>query len=300
MHSFRLINPTSKEEALNVLVNCDRTCKLFAGGTDLLPRFREGLCEVPEILINLKSISEFKEISISNSLISVGSMATHSEIADSPVIVESAPVLSEACDKIASWQIRNMGTIGGNLANASPAADSAPALLVLDAMVSLLGAGSVREELKLEDFFIGPGDTVLKNNRIIESLKFFTINHNEGTSFVKLGKRKAMTLSTVSAAAYVKMNANKTVIEKARLAMGAVAPFPRRIKSAEEVLAGFNPALDDWTFLHEAVRSGIKPITDMRSTKEYRLRVAAYIAERAVKIAVERAVANDVKVEGGC
>jgi xanthine dehydrogenase FAD-binding subunit len=295
--NFKLINPSSKQEALIALAKCGSEGKLLAGGTDLMPRFREDNKTLPEFIINLKSISDFKEISIDNSKITVGALATHSEVIDSPVIIENALVLAEACDKIASWQIRNMATLGGNLANASPAADSAPALLVLDATISLLGPERKRE-LKLEEFFKGPGKTALANDEIIEHVSFIALNDNEGAAFIKLGKRKAMTLSIVSAAAYVKISADRSVIKEAKLAMGAVAPIPLRVKSAEAVLKGFDPVWDDWSVLHEAVKNDIKPINDMRSSGEYRLRVAAFIAERAVKTAIARAVKNEVGIGG--
>lgn len=288
MKSFRLINPGSINELFDKLSEHGGAGRVVAGGTDLLPAFKKEKTAVPEFVINLKSISELAVINEVESRVNVGSLATHAEIVESPLIQGKAFVLAEACDKIASWQIRNLATIGGNIANASPAADSAPALLVLDAVIHLCGKAG-RRQLKLEDFFSGPCQTVINSGEIIEKFSFRPIGNFEGAAFVKLGKRKAVTLSIVSAAAYVKMNQDCSLIKETTVALGSVAPTPLRVKDAEALLKDADPLHVDWTKFMDAVRKDIKPIGDVRSTAEYRLEVSGIIAQRAVKLAVERA-----------
>lgn len=288
MNSFKLINPGSKEELLKELAQKGSAGKAVAGGTDLLPAYRKEKIPVPEYMINLKSITELAVIEKAGSMINVGALATHAEVYESPVIRESGFALGESCDKVASTQIRNLATIGGNIANASPAADSVPAMLVFGAHIHLCSAKGQRE-LKLEEFFIGPGQTVLAEGEIIEKISFPAHGAGEGSAFVKLGKRKAVTLSIVSAAAYVKLSSNLTLIEEARVAMGSVAPTPLRLKSAEALLKGVNPKAIDWQAFNEAVQNEVRPISDVRSSAEYRLEVSGVIAGRALKNAIERA-----------
>ncbi|MBW6463784.1 MAG: xanthine dehydrogenase family protein subunit M [Firmicutes bacterium] len=288
MNSFRLINPGSIDELYNQLSERGSAGRIVAGGTDLLPAFKKEKTAVPEFVINLKSISELADINEEETKINVGALATHAEIVESFLIQGKAFVLAEACDKIASWQIRNLATVGGNIANASPAADSVPALLVLDAHLHL-GSKNGHRDIKLEKYFTGPGQTVLADGELIEKVSFSALAKDEGAAFVKLGKRKAVTLSIVSAAAYVKLSPDHLVIEDVRLAMGSVAPTPLRIKSAEALLKGSKANQFDRQKLHETVRKDIKPIKDVRSTAEYRLEVSAVLIERAVKLAVERA-----------
>lgn len=288
MKNFKLVNPANLQELFQHCAEKGSSGRLIAGGTDLIPAFKKEKCEVPEYMISLKAVPELAQIKKEQNQVSVGSMVTHGEITESPVISENAFVLSEACDKVASWQIRNLATIGGNLANASPAADSAPALLVLDADIHLAGANGSRT-LKLSEFFTGPGCTVLAEGEIIEKISFAPLGSNEGAAFVKLGKRKAVTLSIVSAAAYVKMNSAHTAVEEIRIAMGSVAPTPVRLFEAEKLFKGQQPEAVSRESLHQAVRSDIKPIKDARSTAEYRLEVSGVIVARAVKEAVLRA-----------
>lgn len=288
MNSFKLINPGSKEELLKELAQKGSAGKAVAGGTDLLPACRKEKLPVPEYMINLKSITELAVIEKAGNMVNVGALATHAEVYESPVIRENGFALSEACDKIASTQIRNLATIGGNIANASPAADSVPALLVFGANIHLCSAKGQRE-LKLEEFFTGPGQTVLAEGEIIDKISFPALGPQEGSAFVKLGKRKAVTLSIVSAAAYVKLSSDLSLIEEAKIAMGSVAPTPLRLKSAEALLKGVNLQAFDWQAFNEAVQDEVSPIGDVRSSAEYRLEVSGVIAGRALKKAIERA-----------
>lgn len=295
MKSFKLINPDSKEELLKELAQKGKTCKAVAGGTDLLPAFRKEKIAVPEYLINLKAISELAVIELSGARVNVGALVTHNEVYESELIRAEAYALAEACDKVASNQIRNLATIGGNIANASPAADSVPAMLALGAQIHLCSEKGQRE-LKLEDFFTGPGQTVLNDGEIVEKISFPVSKTPDGSAFVKLGKRKAVTLSIVSAAAYVKLSPDSRIIETARVAMGSVAPTPTNLKSAAALLKDKAVEAIDWPGFYEAVRKEVSPIGDVRSSADYRQEVSGVIAGRALKRAIERA---KEKAKGG-
>lgn len=291
MNSFKLVNPGSKEELLKELAQKGQVGKVVAGGTDLLPAFRKEKIAVPEYLINLKSVGELAVIEERGGWVYVGALATHNQVYESALINQKGFSLAEACDKVASTQIRNIATVGGNIANASPAADSVPPMLALNARVHLCSEKGQRE-LKLEDFFIAPGQTVLAEGEIIEKISFPATADREGTAFIKLGKRKAVTLSIVSAAAYVKLSPDLKTIETARLAMGSVAPTPLILKKAAALLEGKAPEAVDWPALYEVVRTVISPISDVRSNVAYRLEVSGVIAGRALKKAIERAEEN--------
>ena len=288
MNNFKLLNPKNLEDLFGELTNRGNSARLIAGGTDLLPSLKKEKVPVPEYIISLNAIPGLSVIDKYGSMINVGALVTHNELTKSSIINEGAYVLAEACDQVGSWQIRNLATVGGNLANASPAADSVPALLVLDADIHMLSAKGKRT-IKINQFFTGPGQTVLTEGEIIEKISFASLEGNVGAAFVKLGKRKAVTLSIVSAASYIKLSPDKAVFEEVRIAMGSVAPTPVRLGEAEKYLLGLQLEMIDKVSLHSAVLNDIKPIRDVRSTAEYRVAVAGVIVERALNKAVMRA-----------
>lgn len=288
MNELTIMLPSSKDELLSLLAELGSKCSIMAGGTDLVPSYHKGKAARPSHLISIGNIAELSGITLQGDNIVVGAATTHEEIVNSSLINSGAEVLHDACSEVAAVQIRNVGTIGGNIANASPAADSAPALLVLDASVKIVNSQKERQ-LKLSDFFIGPGKTALNVGEIIESIQFESLGNHEGSAFVKLGRRKAFTLSVVSAAAYVKLNADLSSIAEARVALGAVAPVPLRIKITEEMLKGFSADKGEWAQVHQSVLAEIKPISDIRGSAEYRQDVSGDLVERALRLAIERA-----------
>ncbi len=212
---------------------------------------------------------------------------THSQVKNSKIINEKALSLAEACSQVGSPQIRNLGTVAGNIANASPAADSALPLLVLDAELNVIDKEK-EQSIKVNSFFVDYKKTLLKPNQMIKGVSFKGLGYGEGTAFLKLGKRNAVTISMASAAAYVKLNKDGLKIEILRLALGAVAPTPVRASGIEAKASGLslNECLE---LISQEVHKDIQPITDFRASKEYRQKIATALAKRAVKAAVANA-----------
>ncbi len=273
--------PTSLEEALETVGQQTEGVQIIAGGTDLVPRMRSRVIE-PKLLVDLRLLN-LDGIEKTAYGIRIGASATHTDILESDLLAEHCPALCEAAADIAGPPIRNRGTVGGNLVNASPAADLAPPLLVYDAVVILAKAGSKRE-IPLVDFFTGPGQTVLAADELLTEIRIPAVPPNTTSKFIKLGKRKAMAVAVVSAAARLTIDqAGK--ISQARIALGSVAPTPIRARKAEASLEGQSPSSDLFTEAGQIARSESSPISDIRASGSYRKKMVAVLTRRALEAA---------------
>lgn len=224
--------PSSLKEAFHLLKDYQSKARLLAGGTDLIPKMKKRAITA-EIIIDLNRIPGLSGIEIRGDRLHIRGLTRLAEIKESPLVKEKAPALAQAIGLMASPPIRNRATIAGNLCTASPAADTAPPLLVLDALVKM---ESIRGEriVPLSEFFLGPEKTVKRPDEILTEV---IIPVQEGNSaFMKLGRRKAFTLAVVSAAAFARTRKGK--FEEVRVALGAVAPIPMRGRKVEEALKG--------------------------------------------------------------
>jgi len=243
---------------------------LLAGGTDLMVRRRDW-SEI-KLLLDIKRVQELKGIGFDEQgRIRVGAGETHQDIADHPLIVKRAHLLALACGAVGSFQIRNLGTIGGNLANASPAADTVPALFCLGARVVLVGRER-RREVAVEEFFIGPGKTVRESDELIESVRFQPSSGRMAVFFKKAGQRRGMCCSKASVAFSARRHSDGR-LTSVRIALGAVAPtvVPAREAAAELENKVLVPEL-----IERAARlceQAARPIDDIRSTIDYRRQV---------------------------
>jgi carbon-monoxide dehydrogenase medium subunit len=207
----------------------------------------------------------------------IGGLARLAEIEGSPLAQEKAPALVQAIRIMACPPIRNRGTITGNLCTASPAADTAPPLLVLNASVRMQSSGGERI-VPLADFFLGPGETV---KRLDEMLTEVILPIEEGHSaFLKLGRRKAFTLSIASAAAFAKIRGGK--MEEVRVALGAVAPTPLRGRKVEEALKGKEANEENIAQAAEWIKNEVRPISDVRASAEYRRDMSYVLTKRVL------------------
>ncbi len=273
--------PTSLEEALETVGQQTEGVQIIAGGTDLVPRMRSRVIE-PKLLVDLRLLN-LDGIEKTGYGIRIGASATHTDILESDLLAEHCPALCEAAADIAGPPIRNRGTVGGNLVNASPAADLAPPLLVYDAVVILAKAGSNRE-IPLVDFFTGPGQTVLAADQLLTEIRIPPVPPNTTSKFIKLGKRKAMAVAVVSAAARLTIDqAGK--ISQARIALGSVAPTPIRARKAEASLEGQSPSSDLFTEAGQIAGSESSPISDIRASGSYRKKMVAVLTRRALEAA---------------
>jgi carbon-monoxide dehydrogenase medium subunit len=250
----------------------------LAGGTDLIVKMKDRVIE-PKYIIDLSLLKELRFISKENGVIRVGALTTLREIETSPLIQEHVHVLSDAVEKMASWQIRNLGTIGGNLCNASPAADTAPPLLILEAKLKLNSSEGERI-VPVEQFFTGPGETILKNNELLAEIQIPVIPDNSGAVFLKLGRRAAHTLSIVSVATLAIVEDD--VFKDVRIALGSVAPTPIRARKTENKFRGLLATKDVIEKNCNCVVEDISPIGDVRASAEYRKEMSIVLTKRAL------------------
>jgi CO/xanthine dehydrogenase FAD-binding subunit len=265
LHSFQYHAPSSITEAVKLLDYHGTEATILAGGTDLVPKMKQALIK-PLHIVNLKHISELTGVQEEAKRIRIGALTRLRDLEHNIIVNEKLPLLHDAVVAIGSVQIRNMATIGGNLCNASPAADSAQALLALGAYANIAGPLGERS-VDLEKFFTGPGRTVLGRGELLASI---TLPYPEKGSigvFFKLG-RTSLDLATVSVSVNAKIN--NEVIESIRIVMGAVAPTPLRLRNAEQLLIKKKLTVEIIEETGRLVSESIKPITDIRGTAEFR------------------------------
>lgn len=276
--------PKTLDEACRLLQEANGRAKVVAGGTDLVVRLRYGK-ERPSLLIDITKLEELQGIEETDGCLSIGAAVSHSEIAVSPLVRQYGAILSEAASQIGSPQIRNLGTIGGNIINASPAADTLPPLLVLDAVGKVISLDGGRE-VPLSQLFRGPYESTLKTNEILVRIFFKKISQEMRSSFIRLARREAMAIARMSLALLFRIEDGK--IKDLRFAPGAVLPVPERLKEVEEFLEGRSP---EEGLLKEASRkvsetmirrSGIRPSTS------YKAPVVEALFLRAMRRALEQ------------
>lgn len=281
---FEFYQPSSLSELLDLLEEGIPDTCLLAGGTDLLVEYRSGAGKISR-LIHLSHLSELQDLKCEDGRIKLGAALTHRSIEKSPLLRGRVPFLAQAAQFIGSPQVRNLGTIGGNLVTASPAADLAPPLLVLEAQLTLRKKNSSRE-IPLSSFFVGPKRTLLDPQEVVTEISFVPPSENCCQIFYKLGKRNAMAISIASLVALAQ--AQKSFLAEIKIAVGSVAPTPLRLLHTEELLQGerLTQAL-----LKEACRRAqeeVSPISDIRGSAEYRREMVGVLLERALgKIAGE-------------
>lgn len=287
MNTFDYYRAATLVEAFALMRN-KTNYTLLAGGTDLLVKFNEKIMN-PKIVLDLGLIKDMREIHFEGiGQVTLGALVTHTQVMESQILQKYAPALVKASSMVGSPQIRNRGTIGGNICNASPAADTVPALIALGAQIELTNEKQVRV-IPLEELFLGPGRTVLQAGEILTKILLKALKPAQGSGFEKLGKRKALAISVVNTGVFIEVDPKTRAINEARIALGSVAPTPIRIKKAESLLLGkvLSPTLlKDVT---SVVASEIKPIDDIRSKAEYRRDVAGELVKRAVEEAWNKA-----------
>ncbi len=254
---------------------------MIAGGTDLLVQMKQRLV-LPQKLINLLNLSGLRRIEIDGESLRIGALARHADLESSALLKDGWKLLALAAHKIGSPQIRHLGTLGGNLCNASPSADTASPLLVLEAKVCLTSRRGERR-LPLESFFIGPGQTVLGDDEMLKEIIIPKPPANSSFSYLKLGRRKSMDLALVSAAVLLTVDRKREKFEEVRIALGSVSPTPIRIRETERVLEG--KPIDEHMIHHAAERAQneCQPISDIRASAEYRREMIKVLVERAIK-----------------
>lgn len=284
MQEFDYLQPKTLDELSAVL---GETCgRIVAGGTDVIPRMRHNLFSA-DTLVDVSRLDELDFIAERGDEVVIGALTTHNTLMKSALVQAVNPALTAAAASVGCNQTRQRGTLGGNIANASPAADTVPPLMVFDAQVHLR-RNDVQRVFPLTEFFVGPGKTKLEPGEFIQSISFQKLSAAWGAAFQKMGKRNGMAIAVVSAAAAVVLDETGAVSD-VRIALGSVAPTVVRSPRAEAKLWGQVPGQ---TLIHEAAletAQDISPITDIRSTSEYRQHAAAVLTERALQQAIAQA-----------
>ena len=280
MSKFKYFRPELLTEAFKLMAN-NQGYYLIAGGTDLMVKLKEKLIK-PKAVIDLGALPELKGIVLQDNQIRVGAYVNHTELAESGIIKQFAPALAKAAGLVGSPQIRNKGTVGGNMGNASPAADTVPALMAYEAEINIASINGIKK-IPLKDLFNGPGHTILAPGEIITEICFKAQQANQGSSFQKLGKRNAQAISVVNAAVSVAVDPQTKMVTTATLALGSVAATPIRVTEAEMLMTGkvVSDELIDKTA--QTVKEVIKPIDDVRSTAVYRKESAGVLIKRALE-----------------
>ena len=281
---FTIHRPASIDEALE-LMGALESVKPMAGGTDLLPLLRDRVIAVDEI-VDIQGLHELKGITVEGGALKIGALTTLTEVLESPLVAEKAPVLREAVGHIGSVQTRNQGTLAGNLCNASPAADSAPALMVLGAQARVASATGAKKT-PVEELFAGPKMNSLGKDELVTEIIVPELPPGSGAAFEKLGRRKGITLSVVNAAAYVEMEGEQCM--DTRIALGAIATTPIRLPGVESTYKGKELTPEAIEESSRACYALVNPVDDVRASAEYRREMACVLVKRAIVKAYARA-----------
>lgn len=279
MKSFQYHAPHSLAEVCRLLLDHGVQARVLAGGTDLLVKIKQRIIE-PEHLIALGRIEGLRYIRKDDKKIRIGALTPLQEIATSEVIRQKIPILAEAAEKVGSMQIRNRGTLGGNVCNASPAADTVPSLICLEATAAITGRGGERE-LPVEDLFVSPGKVNLQPGEIVTEIVVPVPNGNHKGIYLKLGRRKAMDIAIVGVGGLGCFEKGR--FESIRIALASVAATPIRAKRAEEILK--KQRVDSGRVLLAAseAASECQPISDVRGSASYREQMVKVLVEQAIR-----------------
>lgn len=279
---FDHLESKTVEEACSLLSKYKGKAKVIAGGTDLLPAMRNR--EVtPAYIINVRSIPNLDYIHYTDAEgLKIGALATLYDIESSPIIREKFPMVADAASKIGTPQVRNMGTIGGNLCNAAPSADTAPPLIGLEAKAKINGPNGERV-IALEEFFIGPGENALQADEILTEIQIPNPPPHTRGVYLKLPARTMVDLAVVGVAVVVTLDDKERSIVDAKIVLGAVAPTPVRARQAEDIIKSKAISRELIEKAAEAAAGEAKPISDLRGSASYRKEMVNTLTKRAIR-----------------
>jgi len=289
MNSLRYEAPSSLGDAIALLAGASGTSRILAGGTDIIVQMETDLIE-PDFLIDIKKIPELRGITVENGVFRVGAAVTGMELTDNEAFCKAWPGVVDGVKLIGSMQIKGRATMGGNLCNASPAADSVPALIAAGAIARIAGPNGTRD-VPVENIPIGPGKTSLDKGEIIVSFQFPRQPIHSGDAYLRMTPRTEMDIAVVGVGVNITLDAGG-VCTAARVSLGAVAPTPLLVAEAGAVLMGSRLDASALDKLAQAAAAACRPIDDKRGTKEYRVKVAGVLAKRAALLALDRARQN--------
>jgi carbon-monoxide dehydrogenase medium subunit len=288
LQAIEYVAPASLDEATKILASHGARARVLAGGTDVIIQAREGRRDVG-VMVDVKGIAETMELKLgADGSLRVGAAVPCARIYADAAIAKAFPALIDSASLIGGIQIQSRASLGGNLCNSSPAADSTPTLIALGAMCEIAGSMG-RRTVPVEEFCTGPGRNVLQPDELLVALAFPAPKPNSGAAFERFIPRNEMDIAVANAAASVVLSADGAKFESARIAIGAVAPTPLYVKAAGDALAG-KPVSDETISAAAAAASAAAtPITDMRGSAAQRKHLAGVLTKRVINRAIARA-----------
>ncbi len=279
---FDYLMPKTVREACSLLSRYKEKARVVAGGTDLLVLIKNRQI-APQYVINLKTIPDLDYIKyIDGEGLRIGVLATMHDIENSPIIRERFPILANAAHQVGAPNIRNMATIGGNLARAAPSADTAPPLIGLAAVVKIVGFERGRN-IRLEEFFLGPGETVLQSDEIVTEIQIPNLPPYTRGVYLKMPAGKRISIAAIGVAVVVTLDSKQANIVDVKIVLGAVAPIPIRAGKAEGIIRG--KAIEEQLIKKaaQAAAEEAKPISDIRAPANYRKEMVKVLTAQALR-----------------
>ncbi|MBI05167.1 MAG: oxidoreductase [Pelagibacteraceae bacterium] len=283
---MRYESPATLDAAVGLLASESGDVKLFAGGTDVMVQIHLDLIE-PDLIVDVKNIAEMREVVEENGVWRLGAAVTGKELMDNSAFNAAWPGVMDGVRLIGSVQVRGRATVGGNLCNASPAADSVPPMIAAGAIANVIGPRGQRD-IPMAEIVVGPGKTSLANGEIVVSFSLPKRPANSGDAYLRFTPRTEMDIAVVGCGVNLTLDADGTCAA-ARVSLGAVAARPLLVEAAANALIGTKLDDDAMDALAAAASAACTPIDDKRGTIEYRTEVAGVLAQRAAAIALERA-----------
>lgn len=288
MQAFDYIQPHSIADAVVLLNERGEKARVLAGGTDVIVQLREDRRQA-DVVVDIKHIPDVNVLSYSPATgLTIGAAVPCYRIYGNPEIAKAYPGLMDAASLVGGIGIQGRASLGGNLCNASPAADTIPPMIVLGGVAHIAGPNGVRQ-IPVEQFCTGPGKSALQRGEMLVSIHFPSPEANAGAFYLRFIPRNEMDIAVVGAGAQVVLNADKTHFVSARIALGAVAPTPLLVADAGAALAGQAVSAAAIQKASEIAEAAARPISDMRGTAEYRKHLTGVLTRRAINGAVQRA-----------
>jgi len=284
---FEYSAPDDLQTATALLAEHGERARVLAGGTDIIVQLREGLCSA-DFVVDVKNIPELMALDYrAKQGLTLGASTSCSQLYEHPDLATAYPALIDAARIIGGWQIQTRASVGGNLCNSSPAADTIPPLLVHEATCLIQGQAGSRE-IPASEFCTGPGQNVLQPGELLVTLQLPEPAANSSSAYERFIPRNEMDIAVAGAASWIQLDASGQTIEEARIALAAVAATPVMATEAAESLRGKPATAESFAEAGELAKNAASPISDMRGTAEYRVHLCSVLTQRTLARALAR------------
>ncbi|MDP6553919.1 MAG: xanthine dehydrogenase family protein subunit M [Pirellulaceae bacterium] len=288
MIEFEYAAPADLDEAVGLLAKAGERAQLLAGGTDIIVQLREGLRRA-DLVIDVKKIPELSRLEfLPETGLQLGASVPCWQIYEDAKIAAAYPALAQAVSMIGGWQIQSRASVGGNLCNSSPAADSIPALIALGATAHLAGPNG-RRTVPVAEFCTGPGRNVVQKDELLVAITLPPSHAGSGSAYQRFTPRNEMDIAVVGVGSWIQLDESRQRIEAARIALGAVGPTPMFAQQASEFLTGKEANDELFAEAGELAKQVATPISDMRGPAEFRMQLVGVLTRRTLAAAVEHA-----------